>query len=104
MAKRLSDIADDIGFSSLERVKFESLVDKEITIEDIVHRDGDYGEYLILRFTYPDSPEAFSTAVGSTQIIEILSRVEDKKLLPVTVKVQSFPSKKYKGKNYYTIV
>ena len=104
MAKKLSELREALGFEGLERVKFEDLVDKEITIKDVQWREGDYGEWAILKISVGDEIEEVSTATGAGPVIELLKRAIDKDVLPFTATVKASPSKKFKNKNYYTLV
>jgi len=94
--KRFADLNptfDDVQ----EWVKIQDLVGEEIFVEDYIEAEGEYGTYMIIKFTKPDDfiPRAFTT--GAMVIMKKVKQAKDKGVLPLLGKI-------VKKKRYYDII
>ena len=81
-----------------ERTELEDLVGKKVKILKAETSKGEFGEFYIATL---DDDSTFATA--SDAIVKVLKAAIDNDLFPIVGTIKSTPSKKRKGKSYYSI-
>jgi hypothetical protein len=103
MAKKLSQIPALAAVAGGNRIKFDTLVGKEITITGVSWEEGDFGDYALIEYTEGASKDKHQTACGAEQVVAILKAAEEEDSFPFSCTPRSFPSKKFKGKSAYSL-
>ena len=94
--KRFSDLktyADDVS----QWVKIDDVLNKDIIITDCVFAKGQFGEYMIVKFTDLNSEEIRAFTTGGIVLIDKIKYAKENNLLPLVGKI-------IKEKRYYDIV
>jgi len=93
--KRFGDLRP--RFDDVEKfVSIDEILDKDIVVEDVIKVKGEFGDYIIVKFYYPEDGTPYAFATGAKVLLELVMLAKEKGLLPLLGTVK-------KVKNYYVI-
>jgi len=97
-AKRFSDEYPSEAQFDAEKVDFDKILNKEITILDVAELTGDYGQFIVVLAQLEDKQIQFAS--GSQVIVPKLLRVKKDKNFPIIAKIVERKSEESKRKYY----
>jgi len=93
--KRFGDL--EIRWEDVQEfIAVEDLLEKEIIVEDVMKLKGEYGEYVMVKFSFEDNADKYAFVTGGVVLMKRILYAKEKDLLPL-------PGTIKRVKSYYVI-
>jgi hypothetical protein len=83
---RISELVSNELWPGLTRLRPEDLADADFVIKEVRFMQGEYGEFVVARCSYPGKDEEFTTALSGVVVVRKLHDLEADQKWPVTAK------------------
>jgi len=93
--KRFGDLRPK--FDDVEKfVSIDDILNRDIVVDDVLRLKGDYGDYIMVKFYFPEDGTPYAFVTGGKVIMELTLLAKEKNLLPLLGQIK-------KVKRYYVI-
>jgi len=99
--KRVSEVIPPQIYPDAEVKVISEVLEKDIILKGFELLAGDYGDFAIILFSFPNDEKEYSLACGGKVIIKKLSKLANTNAFPVIGKISEVQGKRYK---YYDLV
>lgn len=99
--KKVSDVIPLGIFSEYERTEIDEVLDKDIIINEFEILLGNYGEFAVILFNYPNEEVMKTFPCGGLVVLKKLNKIKENNSLPILGKIVKQTGKR---QTYYDLI